>query len=153
MKLPYFNIEDCFEIPLPDGRYSYGRYLYWDDKYGPLCEVFSTLSDEPILISKLDTSKQLFPPIFIGFGSVFKERKWRIIGSLPITSFQFPKFRKSFATRPGRYDDWIIYDCKTKTMLGCLKPGMERLEFLCAWSPQLLTKRIQTGENRYDSIV
>jgi len=153
MKLPHIKIADCFEIPLVDGRYAYGRYLYWDENYGPLCEIFSMISNESIPVSQLDTSKRLFPPVYIGFGSFFKERKWRVIGSLPITGFQFPQFRKSFATTSGKYDDWMIYDGKKKTAIGCLKPGMEQLEFLCGWSPQLIVKRIQTGENRFDSIV
>jgi hypothetical protein len=153
VELPHINIGDCFEIPLSDGRYAYGRYLYWDDNYGPLCEVFSMISNKSISLSQLDTSKRLFPPVFIGFGSIFKERKWRIIGSLPITSFQFPIFRKSFSAEPGKHGNWLVYDGTKKTMIGWLKAGMERLECLCGWSPQLLTKRIQTGENRYDSII
>jgi hypothetical protein len=146
------NVGDCFEIPLSNGRYAYGRYLYWDDNYGPLCEIFSRISDVPIEVSKLDSSRRLFPPVYIGFGSVLSEGKWRVIGSLPIANFEFPHFRKSFGTKPGRYDDWIIYDGTKKTVVGFLEPEMADLEFLCGWSPKLLTKRIETGENRYDLI-
>jgi hypothetical protein len=153
MKLPHIKVQDCFEIPLSDGRYAYGRYLYRDDRYGPLCEIFSTVSNTPIPLSQLDTSKRLFPPVYIGFGSFFKDRKWRVIGSVPITDFQFPHFRRSHATKPGKYDDWIVYDGEKKVMIGSLKPGMEHLEVLCGWSPQALMKRIETGKSLHDSIL
>jgi hypothetical protein len=108
---------------------------------------------EKLCLLKLDTAERLFPRVFIGFGDFFKKKKWRVIGNTSSFELVFPLFRKSFGLKPGKYDDWKIYDGKRHLAINELKPGMEQLEFFCGWSPQAIEKRIQTGENRYDKIL
>ena len=132
------QIGDCFLIPLSDGRFAYGQFVFWDHGNGPLSRIFAWVTETPLPLTKVLTEKLMFPPVFIGFGSVFRDGRWRILGSLPVTEFVFPRFRSSFATRPGKYHDWKIYDGENMIAVDDLSPPNRSLEFLCGWSPQAI---------------
>ena len=83
------KIGDCFEVPLGDGRYAYGRFVHWAEQYGPLCEIYAGISNRRLGVEDIDISKQLFPPVYIGFGSVFSHGRWRIIGRLGPSAQKF----------------------------------------------------------------
>jgi hypothetical protein len=104
-------------------------------------------------MEELDAKERLFPPVYIGFGSFFKIGRWRIIGTMPVARFQFPKFRYSIGSKPGEYHDWQIYDGKNMKLIGELPPELRSLEFLGGWSPQAIEKRIETGVNWFDKVL
>ncbi len=153
MKHQQIELGQCYVVPLADNRKAYGQYVYWDNDYGPLSRVFAFAGPKVSKVEDLPTRELLFPPIFIGFGSVFKAGRWQIIGSLPVVNFSFPKFRFTFGRRLGRHRDWKIYDGARLILIGDLPPEYRSLEFLCAWSPQLVEQRIATGKNRYDNLL
>ena len=152
MKHNQIKVGDCYVIPLTDGRHAYGQYIYWDERYGPLSRVFGCITEKPLSLQELPTDGLLFAPVFIGFGTVFKDGTWRIIGSLPVPQFEFPQFRFSFGLRAGQYHDWKIYDGEDLKPIGSLPPPYRSLEFLCGWSPQAIEERIRTGVDPHEGI-
>jgi hypothetical protein len=152
VKTKQIKVGDCYLIPLPDGRNAYGQYIFWDERYGPLSRIFAAITSEPMPLEDVPTDKLMFSPVYIGFGSVFKDHRWRV-GSLPIPKFEFPKFRFSFGLQPGEYHDWKIYDGKDIKPVGNLPPQYRALEFLCGWSPQAIEQRIMTGVDPHANLL
>lgn len=72
------------------------------------------------------------------------------MGSAPIESFQFPKFRRSIAAlicggKAGSYDDWELWDGHVYREIGRLPANLRSLEFVAVWGSDLLEERISTG--------
>lgn len=153
MKKSTISLGDCFEIPLENGSYAYGQYVFWDREYGPLCRIFDVVSNQRLTLEVVRGCGWMFPPVYIGFGSVFKTGVWRIIGATTTDGFEFPLFRKNLALKPGTYTNWEIYDGKSLRSIGELPLKFRGLEGLCCWTPQGIAHRILTGKNRYDAIL
>jgi len=156
MKRVISKIDDCFIIPLPDGRKVYGQYVHWDGQtpagLGCLVQIFDLFTQEEVPIEWLVSARPLFPPVFAGLKGALKNRRWRIIGQLPVKGFVFPRFRYSHNTTPGTYHNWTIWDGVKNTPIGDLPPELRSLEFECVWGYEPLEKRIATGQNSFDLV-
>src|SRR5258708_20923415 len=93
-----FRIGDIFEIPLPDKRKGYAKYLFRHRKFHHLIQVLDFFTDdisEPNL-SKLNQANPLFPPVFTILGHAVNREKWHLIKNSPVENFTFPKFLNTF---------------------------------------------------------
>ena len=150
------KIGDCFEIPLVDGRYAYGQYIFLDDRQptglGTLVQIFDVLSDRPLEHAELrrlvEHKRLMFPPVFIGLIPAIRTGRWKIIMHSSPSKFTFPKFRSTLGTKPGIYHDWKIWDGKETVFVGKLPPEYRSLELKMVWGAEGLEDRIIEGKYR-----
>jgi hypothetical protein len=147
------KLGDFFQIPLPDGRYAYCQHVNRNDQMGFLVQVFDRLSDHPIKIEELNESKPLFPPVFVGLQAALSSGRWKRIGNVPVTNFKFPLFRATSATKPGKYDNWWLFDGQRQQFLGALPTELQNLEVEVAWGYEMLEHRIATGNHLFERII
>jgi hypothetical protein len=146
------RVGDCYEIPVGD-RYAYCQYIAWNDLFGCMIQVFDALLDEPLTdIEGLARRGQMFPPVFTGLKAIAREGRWRFIGRLATPNFSFPTFRMNNATKPGEYNDWVLWDGKEQRFIGKLPQELRSLEFAAVWGSGLLEERIASGKNMYEEI-
>lgn len=151
------KVGDCFVIPLPDGRNAYGQLVYWHTGpggYGTLVRVFDLFTEDVVPVEQLRDARQLFPPVFTAAQGAVNEERWRVIGSLPVEGFVFPKFRylRTLNKRPGVYHDWWVWDGLQDIYVGDLTPEYRSLEYPVIWSVDNIERRIATGVNWYDQL-
>ena len=146
------KVGDCFVIGLPDGKRAYGQLVFVDSRMGFLVQIFDLITKEEVPVETLRTAGPLFPPVFVGLRASIRSGRWRIIGRLPIEEFVFPKFLYTHGTKPGVYDDWMVWDGGEMTFLGKLPPGLRGLEHKCIWGDELLEERIATGKNLFEAL-
>jgi hypothetical protein len=141
------KVGDIFEIPLSDGRRTFGQYLHYS-KMGPIIQVFNLISEEDIPIEQIPFSKPLFPPIITGLYAAIKEGYWKVIGHRIVLDFIHPKFISNlYDQRTGKARIWFIWDGERDIRIGPVLPSeYKRLEFLVVWNPQDVVNRIETGE-------
>jgi hypothetical protein len=120
---------------------------------GFLVQVFDRLSDHPIKIEELNESKPLFPPVFVGLQAALSSGRWKRIGNVPVTNFKFPLFRATSATKPGKYDNWWLFDGQRQQFLGALPTELQNLEVEVAWGYEMLEHRIATGNHLFERII
>jgi Immunity protein 26 len=148
VKIPA-EIGDIIAIPLKDGRTAYAQYVYFDGKdasgMGCLIQVFDIITSKPISLDRLESASLMFPPVFVGLKTGIQSKRWKVIGSLPIENFVFPKFRSTFGTGPGTYHDWKIWDGITTFFVGDLPPEYRLLELKSVWGAEALEERIARG--------
>jgi len=148
-------IGDCFAIPLTNGRYAYGRIVFYDGRHdglGYLIEIYDLISDHIVDIQQLENAKQLFPPIFVGIIYPIKIKRWIVIGNLPVRNFKFPLFRDTLGIKPGIYSDWEIWDGSKRIRVGRLPKQYKSLELLYGWSYDLVEERIETGHHPFEGL-
>lgn len=144
------KIGDCFCIPLPEKRYGYCQYLEFNEELGCLVKVFSKVTSKRLAsVEELRDVGALFPPVFVGLRASVRTGRWTFIGGLPVKDFTFPKFRSTYGTKPGIYDDWWIWDGTQREFVGRLPPGLRPLEVKLVWGDELLEERIASGENPF----
>jgi hypothetical protein len=138
---------DIFEIPIPNGKKSYGQYLHYS-KMGPIIQIFSLISEGDVTINRILGSKPLFPPVITGLFAALKEKKWRIIGHEPITDFVHPMFVTTlYDQHTGEASVWFLWDGQRDIRIGSVLPQeYKNLEFLVVWDPSNVVHRIETGE-------
>ncbi|MBI2908787.1 MAG: hypothetical protein HYX92_14185 [Chloroflexi bacterium] len=146
------KIGDVFEIPLSDERKAFGQYVFLDPKTGYLVQIFNLISRETPSVDAILKSGPKFPPVFTGPGVAVEEGWWRVIGHAEVKGFKYPVFRSGNYDKEGRVAAWWLYDGKVDVKVGKLPPGAEKYEFLVIWSPQDVARRIETGENFYDTL-
>ena len=137
---------DCFEICLADGRWAYGQVLLWHGQYGHLVQIFDLVERKRNTIDELRMAKSLFAPVFVGLKAALKDN-WRVIGNLPVEAFEFPLFRYTHSTQPGKHKNWKLWDGEKYTFVGELSDEHRSLELICVWGYKLLADRIMTGAN------
>ncbi|OGO35715.1 MAG: hypothetical protein A2W35_01910 [Chloroflexi bacterium RBG_16_57_11] len=142
------KIGDVFEIPLSDGSFAYGQFVFKDSKIGPLIQIFDLISKNKINIEQLGSVGSLFPPIITGLFAAIRTGMWKIIGRKAIKGFVYPNFVSTFFDdRTGKAGVWFLWNGKESIRLGSRLPDeYKKLEYLMVWSPQDVVKRIETGE-------
>jgi hypothetical protein len=147
------KLGDCFEIPLPNGRFAYCQHINRNPTLGFLVQVFSHLSHEPVQsINDLLGQPLMFPPVFVGLQATARDERWKRIGNLPVTSFVFPHFRQTVGTKPGTYSSWSVWDGEHTRHIGKLPKELRKLELECVWGDQALEERIMAGTYRGDKM-
>ncbi len=141
------RVGDCYLIHLPSGRKAYAQYVHRHPEYGPMVRVFDIVTDREVGLEELASAGELFPPVFVALERALRDGAWERIGSLPVTDFVFPKFRRALVNGPGVYHNWRIWDGEKDTYVGDLPPEYRGLEMLSIWGYEILAKRIDTGEN------
>jgi len=147
------KVGDYFEIPLTDGRFAYCQHVNWNDQMGFLVQVLERISDQPLKVDELLGAKPLFPPVFVGLRAALNSGRWKKIGNRPVTDFEFPLFRATSATKPGKYENWWLFDGFKQRFIGTLPLELRSLEVEVAWGYEMLESRIATGQNLFDQIV
>jgi len=142
------KIGDVFEIPLSDGRFAYGQYVFKDREMGPLIQVFDLISETKIRIEQLEIATPLFPPIITGVFAAIRVDMWRVIGRKAVENFVYPNFVSTFFDdKTGKARLWFLWDGEKSVPLGTKLPDKyKKLEFLLVWDPSDVVKRIETGE-------
>lgn len=151
------KVGECFEIPLPSGRKAYAQYILRDNRkpggLGTLIQVFDIISDHPVELQEVQTAGALFPPVYVGLQATVRSGRWRRIGWLPVSPFEFPLFRRSWGTKPGTYHDWRIGDGQKWEFVGDLPVACRSLEMWVVWGDELLENRIASGTTTDSSIL
>ncbi len=145
------DIGDYFLVPLPDGRVTYVKYVFFHDRYATLVQTLDLIADKEQSTEVIFSAPPLFPPTFVGFNDAVRKKHWRVVANQPVVDFQFPLFRCTQAIthglEPGIFHDWMLWDGKEYTKLGDLPTRYQRLEYLASWASDLLEERIATGRN------
>ena len=145
------KLGDVFEIRLPDRGYAYCQYVEHNDTLGYLVRVFEKIFQEPLSsVSALDTTRLLFPPVFVGLRATVRSKRWKLVGNLPIGMFSLPTFRQTIGTKPGTYSDWTTWDGVKTIRYGKLPKPLRALELECVWGDEALEGRIINGTYRGD---
>jgi len=106
--------------------------------------VLDRISKRPLKIEELAGAKPLFPPVFMGLRTAVNSGRWKRIGNKAVTDFKFPLFRATSATKPGKYDNWWLFDGQTQRFIGALPTELRSLEVEVAWGYEMLEQRLDT---------
>lgn len=149
------KIGDVFVIPLPNGGNAYGQYVFQDKKMGPLVQIFDLITEHKIQVDQLQETHPLFRPVITGLFAVIRSGLWEIIGTLPVKNFLYPMFISTLENEDtGHAGVWYLWDGEKSLRLGYTVPDEYKdLEFLCVWSPYDISRRIETGEKPYDTLI
>lgn len=120
---------------------------------GFLVQVFDRISDRPLRVEDLAGAKPLFPPVFVGLRGAVNKGRWKRIGNKAVTDFKFPLFRATSATKPGKYDNWWLFDGQSQRFIGTLPAELRDLEVEAVWGDELLEQRISTGQNLFQDVL
>jgi hypothetical protein len=125
--------------------------LEWNEELGYLVKVFGKVTDDRLTsVEELQGVDAMFPPVFVGLRASVRTGRWTFIGRLPVQDFTFPRFRSTYGTKPGTYDDWI-WDGAHREFVGRLPPELRPLEIKLVWGDELLEDRIASGENPFSA--
>lgn len=148
VKLP--KVGDYLQIPLSDGRYAYGQYVFWHESEGPLLQIFDLIAISPVAVNDLVGTKPLFPPIVTYLNHAVRTGRWQIIGSSPISRFAYPGFISGNPDKSGVIREWWYFDGKNEQRIGPKLPErLKGLEFQMLWSLESVEERIRTGHDPY----
>lgn len=138
------KIGDIFQIPLSNGKRSYGQYLH-HSKMGPIIRVYNLFSDKAT-IDQVVSSDLLFPPVITGLYAAIKKGYWKVIGHSPILNFVHPRFVSAFYDQEtGKAKIWFLWDGQNEIKIGPVLPEeYKKLEFLVVWNPTNVVQRIET---------
>lgn len=141
------KIGDIFEIPLSDGRISYGQYVY-KDRMGPIIQVFDLISRERIQLVQLDQVNPLFPPIITGLFAAIRSGLWTVIGRKTVECFIYSNFVSAYYDeKTGKVSTWFIWNGEKFINIGSkLTEDYKKLEYLIGWNPEDVVNRIETGK-------
>jgi hypothetical protein len=147
------KLGDIFEIPLSEGKKAYGQYIFWDDKNGPLIQVFDLIvnSSHTLNLMEIEGATPLFPPVLTGLFAAIKNGLWKVVGNLPVKDFKYPGFISTFYDqKTGKARTWYLWNGRESIRLGDSLPAKyKNLEYLVIWSPFDISDRIETGEVPY----
>jgi hypothetical protein len=141
----------CFRIRVGDKGFAFAQYVLWTDD-GPMFRLYDTVTNGEASIEQVVGTPSRFV-IVGGIPGALKAGWWTFAGRLPVSSFTHPRFRFTFARKPGVHHDWKIWDGKSETFVGELAPELRTLEFRCGWSPQALEDRLLTGRCFADDLL
>ena len=152
------RVGDVFQIPLSDGRFAYGQYVYRDNRNGPIIRVFDVITEKEVefdeIRERLEHANLLFPPVITGVFAAVRTGLWKVIGHMSVDDFQYPNFVSVFDEGYKPLGDWFLITEKDDIRLGKRLPDKyKNLEFLTVWSPYDIVHRIETGENSYEEMI
>jgi hypothetical protein len=147
---PRLTPGDILEIPLSGNRRGYAQYLLLSIA-GPIISVFDIVSDKRVNIPDLVSVKPRFAPVIAGVHAAVRDGDWKVIGKLPITQSEHPRFVTTFYDeRTGEARKWFLWDGTEEKFLGTFVPEIYRsLEFLIVWSPADIARRIETKQDPF----
>ncbi len=154
---PLVKIGDIFEIPISNNRKAFGQYIYYDEKQGPLIQVFDYYlkNNEGVDLNSIVKSKMLFPPIIVGLTAAIRNKLWNIVGNKSIENFIYPGFVSTLRNpKTNEATIWFYWDGSKWINLGKkLKNEYKKKEFLAVYSPYDIPERIETGKKPYEELV
>jgi hypothetical protein len=144
----YVKIGDILAMPLSNGRFAFGQYLYYDNKYGPLTSILDLISETTDVIDLLKDAKPLFPPIITGINAAVRTKMWKVIGNIEIKKFIYPGFiSANYNEKTGVVGSWFLWNGERSIYLGSILPDKyKRLEYLVVWSQYDVIDRIEFGK-------
>jgi hypothetical protein len=146
VKLP--KIGDYLQIPLSDGRYAYGQYVYQDAEQGPLLQLLDKVSRDPLNAADLSGARPLFRPIITYLNHAIRTGRWQVVGRGAVSRFAYPGFIGGNADKSGKIGEWWYWDGSTDHRIGrLLPPKYKDCEFLMLWSLESVEERIRTGHD------
>ena len=80
-RIPY-RLGDVFAVPLPGGRYGFGRIYNLDPNWN-LVEIFACVRDRPEYSPAAAAAGRLLPPIAVSPKDVFENGTWKIVHADP----------------------------------------------------------------------
>ncbi len=147
-KVPRPKIGSLYQIPLRDGSFSYGRYVFDHPEQGYLFAVLAQVSPIQIGSDQLNFSDLRFPPVFVPLPFITREWIWQMIGNQPVEDFPFPLFVSGNSDENGKVHKWWLYDGAREVELGVHPPDhLLDAEQLVTWCASDLEERILTGYN------
>lgn len=78
-----YRAGDIFAIPLPSGRFAFGRIMTSGEKLGNLVEVFKETAPVAVATPRILESGRLFHPVYLNGLRAFRDPAYRIINSDP----------------------------------------------------------------------
>lgn len=148
VKLP--KVGDFLQIPLSDGRYAYGQYVFHDDIKGPLLQVFDRFTSVPVDVEHVELAGPLFPPVVTYLNHAVRTGRWQIIGTRPVAKFTYPGFINGIEDSDGKINMWWLWDGLRETRLGPMLPDRYKsLEFQVLWTLDSVEERIRSGSDPY----
>lgn len=141
------------EIPLSRGKKAYGQYVFWDDKRGPLLQIYDLIIDSTshVELENIVKAKPLFPPVITGLFAAIRTGLWKVVGNMPVKGFKYPGFISTFWNeKTGEAGVWYLWNGVESIRLGDQLPEeYKNLEFGVVWSPYDVADRIETGVYPY----
>lgn len=149
------KIGDIFEIPLGNGKKSFGQFMLMDT-FGPIIKVFDlTVSEgEVINIDEILKSDVLFYT-YTGLYAAIRNKMWKIIGHLSIDDFVFPGFLSTLNNpETNMATTWYLWNGANNIRLGDKVPEeLKNKEFLAVYSPGDVAKRIENGKKPFEELI
>lgn len=152
------HVNDCFAIPLSDGRFGHSQYLHSDKENGDYVQVFDVIDHHANQAETLRDAAPLFPIIMTLVKICVEVGGWAYVGNVqPRETFRYPQFRTAisavFHQHGGELCDWYINEgpriWEDSKPIGKLPPELRCLEYHCYWSPTEISRRILTGHNPF----
>jgi len=86
---------------------------------------------------------------------IFKSGNWKVIGSLPLINFSYPKFISTYIDyQTKEHGSWYLIDEESDLKLGNELPShYHNLEFKTYWPPEFIVDRIKTGKKPYEHLI
>jgi hypothetical protein len=158
MKRAIVRVGDILQIPLPNNKAAFAQYAFKDGKLGAVIRVYNYVVDiqTKFDINELIDKPLMFPPVFIaGINPALKNDRWKVIGSLPADDFVLPKFVSTLPhPETGEATTWFLIDKEKSVPIGKYLPeDYKDLEFHLYLTPEVIEKRIITGEKPYDKLI
>ena len=145
------KLGDVFEIPLSGDRRGYGQFVYYDEKKGPIIQVYRLISEGNLPIDEIIQSGPMFPPVITGLFAAIRQNLWKVIGNRPVDDFVYQPFVSTmYNGKTGKAGKWFLWDGEEYLEIGEKLPdSLKNQEFLVVWSPFDIVNRIETGEIPY----
>ena len=151
MKRP--KVGDVFAFSLPAGQLGYAHYIALHPTFGALVRMFRSDDPQPRPVEDVYKAQSPFNPVFVGLYAAVRSGRWRPIGSLPPPPEPFPRFRWTFETKPGKYNDWRIWDGQSDVLIGELPRADRALEFKQVWGAEGLEERLCGARHLTDEMI
>ena len=111
-----YEVGDIFAVPLPGGRYAFGRILNLSDGW-ELVEIFAHIAESDRYSNEITEAGRLLPPIVINPRDVFGGWKWKIVDSHPGYVAPDLDSLRYMMGMPGRYQLVSVGDIQPRKAL------------------------------------
>lgn len=151
------EVGDIYRIPLPEGKFAYAQFIFFDTKYGGIVRIFEPIfdSEDSVELDKLLSTELRFPPVYVGISAAIKSYGWEIVDNTQVVNFIFPGFISTLPNpKTGEATTWYLWDGKELVRLGITLPNKyKKLEFLSIYSPDLIVERIISGHKPEEELI
>lgn len=151
------KVGDIFEVSLTGCKKAYAQLTIRSRNEGDLLQVFDYIvpQEKQVDILKVVDCRLLFPPMFTSVIVGIKQGLWRKIGNHPVKQVIYPdRLYTLWKSATGEASNWLLVLKDERISLGWRLPEKyKNLDFAALYSPDLIIKRIETGERPYDSLI